>query len=300
MTGFRLKAPLFETCQSLFVHVQGHQVMVWDLHNEEVVTVFDGHTADIRSISCLALPTGIMVCTSSYEVTLLWDAVSGTVLNDLPAARTAVLYRHDSRIRAMLAVKDTIQVWDFNGTAKAAISTLSGHKADVTAIALIVPPSSTSSLRLGRPRLTALSASEDGTMKAWSLDKGECEYTIEGAGQIDTLSVADARFAVSMSGQEKTLKVWDLRSNYRCAFQQSTLSASDGDSIPQLISLAIEDTTPDPTKDGKLVKLWKTARKDKEIFRFFVDEPANYVYIEPRQVLIGSADGSPFFSYKAR
>ncbi|MFV9631948.1 MAG: WD40 repeat domain-containing protein [Methanosarcinales archaeon] len=58
----------------------------------------------------------------------------------------------------------------------------------------------------------AVSASGDGTLKVWDIEKGETVRTLEGhTGWVSAVAVTpDGRFAVSTS-YDRTLNVWDLK-----------------------------------------------------------------------------------------
>jgi len=84
------------------------------------------------------------------------------------------------------------------------LQTLQGHRKNVRAVALFPD---------GR---RAISASDDGTLKLWDLDLGECPPALDRhTDQVNAIALlANGRRVISASG-DHTLKLWDLETG-RC------------------------------------------------------------------------------------
>ncbi|AFZ14017.1 WD40 repeat-containing protein [Crinalium epipsammum PCC 9333] len=148
------------------------------------LSTLTGHNASVIAVAIT--PDGKTAVSGSEDNTLkVWDLQIGTALSILPAWLT--------RIFKILTLKPELHT----GTA---LSTLTGHNNSVQAVA-ITPNGK-----------TAVSGSEDNTLKVWDLQTGTALSTFIGHND-SVIAVAitpDGKTAVSGS-EDNTLKVWDLQ-----------------------------------------------------------------------------------------
>jgi WD40 repeat protein/serine/threonine protein kinase len=183
-------------------------VRVWDVRTGQCLhTLTHG---DIVASVAISANGHIAVSGGWDRAVRVWDLTTGRCQHTLARHRddvTSVALSADGRTAVSGSVDRTVRVW--NVPAGQCQQTLAGggfkltrkrgHTGEVTSVALSAD---------GR---TAVSGSEDKTMRVWDVPSGECRYTLKGEGDIpaDLVAIsADGHTAVSTNYD--AVQVWDL------------------------------------------------------------------------------------------
>lgn len=186
-------------------------IRIWDPATGQEVRRLDGHT---RGVNALQFDDTKLITGSMDKTLRIWNYRTGKCISTLRGHTEGVLSLHfEDTILASGGADQTIRVWNFvDGTC----SILRGHEGWINAV------------RVHSACQTLFSASDDTTMKMWSLKDQTCLRTFAGhVGQIQAicptlLSVSeqdpystnrgncpDEYFTSSLDG---TIKWWDVKS----------------------------------------------------------------------------------------
>ena len=122
-----------------------------------------------------------------------------------------------------------------------ALRTLVGHTSSVDAVA-ITPDG-----------LTAISASNDKTLKIWDIDSGTEVRTLTGQTEsVNAVAIApDGKTAISAS-DDRTLKIWDIESG------TERLTLTGHTSSVTAVAIAPDGKTAISASDDRTLKIWHT------------------------------------------
>ena len=172
------------------------RLIVWDAASgEDLFTFHQGNEYDVTT--CAFSPDGKRIVTGDGENQLkVWDAETGDELETLEGHHepvTCVAWASDGRIVSG-SWDDTVRIWKGGKVT----TTLQGHRADVTGLALNSNAS------------RVVSASEDKTLRIWNVASGALEAILHGhAEPIRCVAISpDDRLIVS--GSNKEIRVWSL------------------------------------------------------------------------------------------
>ena len=170
------------------------RMIIWDAANgADLLTMHQGNEYDVSAIAFS--PDGDKVASGDGENQIkVWDAGTGEVIETLDAhSEPVTCLAFDARGRLISGSwDDTLRLWRDGEDL-----TLSGHEADITALAV--------------HHDQIVSASEDKTLKVWNLDTGKLEHTHRGhADTIRCLAIAPDGERV-YSGSNGSILSWKLR-----------------------------------------------------------------------------------------
>ncbi|MFN6541439.1 MAG: WD40 repeat domain-containing protein [Nostoc sp. EkiNYC01] len=178
---------------------------VWDLHTGKEISTLTGHNDWVRAVAIA--PDGKTAVSGSDDSTLkVWDLQTGKEISTLTGHNhwvSAVAIAPDGKTAVSGSGDNTLKVWDlqtgkeieeikknllkyaiyifklrFNLLKRKEISTLTGHNSGVNAVA-IAPDGK-----------TALSGSEDNTLKVWDLQTAKEISTFIGESSINCCAVS--------------------------------------------------------------------------------------------------------------
>ena len=200
---------------------------VWDLGTGVCLRVLEGHMEWVKSVS--VTPDGRRAVSGSDDNMLrVWDLETGACLHVLEGhtySVQGVSVTPDSRRAVSASRDDTLRVWDLE--TGACLRVLQGHT-NKQAASLSLTISHDDIQLVGQlahgvfglenvsvtpDSQRAVSASDDGTLRVWDLEKGTCLRVLEGhtSGVTGVSVTPDGRRAVSAVGYpDHTLRVWDL------------------------------------------------------------------------------------------
>ena len=143
-------------------------IKVWDIATGEEIRTLEGHTSGIR---CLQFDDSKLISGSIDRTVKIWDWRKGECIATHAVHSAGIVGLHfDSSLLATASMDKTIKIWNFNDSSR---FTLRGHTDWVNAV------------RVDSASRTALSASDDCTVKLWDLDTKACIKTFEGhVGQV--------------------------------------------------------------------------------------------------------------------
>ena len=143
-------------------------IKVWDIATGEEIRTLEGHTSGIR---CLQFDDSKLISGSIDRTVKIWDWRKGECIATHAVHSMGIVGLHfDSSLLATASMDKTIKIWNFTDSSR---FTLRGHTDWVNAV------------RVDSASRTALSASDDCTVKLWDLDTKACIKTFEGhVGQV--------------------------------------------------------------------------------------------------------------------
>ncbi|AOY79923.1 WD40 repeat domain-containing protein [Moorena producens JHB] len=158
-----------------------HTVKVWDLNTGTEIRTLTGHSAPVNSVA--VTPDGTRVISGASDHTVrVWNLATGKEIlrfNGHSAPVNAVAVTPDGKkvVSVSIAKYDSIKVWDVE-TGKEEL-TLKGHGYLVRTVAITFDN-------------RVISASDNGTIKIWSLTNGEMLFSIKhrdevGSGSVQTV-----------------------------------------------------------------------------------------------------------------
>ena len=232
---------------------------VWDLVTGRLSRTLEGHGDEVRGVA-IAVDGQTAVSASGDRTLKVWDVGTGGLLRTLEGHRygvKGVAIGPDGRTAISASDDHTLKVWDV-GTGRL-LRTLEdnqifrlsdllfgvreGHQALVLGVA-IAPD--------GR---TAISASDDNTLKVW--DVGTCRllWTFKGHKEgVNGVAIApDGRTAISAS-DDNTLKVWDLGWGRFLRTLVRTLEGHQNSVIG--VAIAADGRTVVSASDDRTLKVW--------------------------------------------
>ena len=181
---------------------------LWDVATGKEIRPFTGHSETVFSVAIS--PDGRYALSGSEDKTLkLWDVATGKKIRSFNGHKhtaDSVAFSPDGRTALSGSTDKTLKLWDvatkreiWDVATRREIRVLTGHTGMVNSVAF--SPNGQ----------TALSASQDETLKLWDVATGKEIRTFVGHSD-RVFSVAfspDGRSALSGS-EDKTLKLWDL------------------------------------------------------------------------------------------
>lgn len=178
-------------------------VNIWDMETGDCLATLKGHTNQVRSVAIT--PDGNRILSASFDKSVrVWDAKSGQELAKLDGHKVVAnsVNALQDNVHALSSGggDGTLKIW--NLVTNLCVKTIEcGTNQGDTIFSSAV----------NRSGDQALTGHEDGRVRLWSLDSGECKATLKGhTGIVHSVQVLrDGRFAVSGS-KDKTVKVWDL------------------------------------------------------------------------------------------
>lgn len=185
------------------------RLKTWDLETESLGREIDTLADDIRVL--IVGPRGMCLSGHRYGGILLWDIQTGARLGSLEAGEIYTFSRimaDPDEVTAMALTADGLRliagsskgflrIWDM-GTRRC-IHMLHGHLLDVTGI--VIPPGA----------LRGLSASWDGTLKSWALEKDEEAIKLfQGNSMIGSLVLLKDEGEAVWGTDKGELVFWDV------------------------------------------------------------------------------------------
>jgi WD40 repeat protein len=196
-------------------------ITLWDLSNGQTTKTLTGHTGPVTALRFKGADT--LVSGSADQSIRLWKLADGTAIGTIatPAAVTALAVLEDGK-RIVSGSADTmVRVWRPEGDpadknyakepgAWVNLLTLAGHKGPVTALA-----GPAKDVKEAKDKNVVFSASEDGTIRQWTLDPknldaGQQTREINAGGPVVGLAVRPDGLQVASVGGSNLLKLWKV------------------------------------------------------------------------------------------
>ena len=188
-----------------------HTLKVWNLETGELVQTLAGHSGGVYAVALTA--DGQTAISGSYDNTLkVWHLETGELVQTLAGHSggvNAVALTADGQTAISGSGNKTLKVWNQETGVRAVARSLwlriskgkvlAGHSGSVNAVALTADGQ------------TAISGSDDNTLKVWNLETRKLVQTLAGhSGRVRAVALtADGQTAISGSW-DNTLKVWNL------------------------------------------------------------------------------------------
>lgn len=222
----------------------------WDLWTEMAAGIFEGHQCEVRRV--MVDPKSRNVISAAVDGTLrVWDFQTGKTLHIIGQEGAPVTWigiARDGQRSVVGSPQGPLFVQQFDGTVWNQVYLLEGHTDRVNDVLVLMDTR------------FALSASNDGTIKHWDIEKGELVRTLEGhTGPVmRVISSGNDRHAVSVS-EDKTVRVWDLVTGTQIACLRGHTDAVIGLDVCWPLALAISAST-----DATL-RLWTPSEPELEL-----------------------------------
>lgn len=183
-------------------------ICIWDITSGDLVRSFDCG----RIVDSLAVSTDDRrIASGSSDGTIqIWDAISGNCIQRFKADDEVKSIAFSKDGQRVVSGSKTVQIWNAatmnNGKqlCKGNDESTDSHGRTINQIAF-----SNDGQRIA-------SSSNDGTVKIWDADSGECEHTLKDHGVHTSMVVfsPDSRRLASSGGSafDQTLKLWDVDS----------------------------------------------------------------------------------------
>lgn len=169
---------------------------VWDLNTQKEIYTLTGHTGAVTHAA--ALNNGRCATGSLDSTVKVWDLSNGELKCTLQHKGPIKSIKPIGKNFLSASLDSTAVLWDID-TCKA-IFTFSHDKA-IEEIAKFDDK-------------TLFTASDDGTVKIWSLENGTLEGTLTGHnGPVITMLFMNDNTQLATGSQDGTVKIWDLKTN---------------------------------------------------------------------------------------
>lgn len=176
-----------------------HTVRLWDTRTGAQLCVLEGHTWWV--FAAAFSPDGKLLATSGSDGEIkLWDVVRRTELSTIHGSGVTVNALHFSHDGKLLIVGHDNTIWLRSVATGKLVEILRGHANFINDFAVV-------------PKTGLLaSASEDGVVRLWDLEKDLGAMTLEGHSDWawDVAYSPDGRVLAS-SGKDGTVKLWDVQ-----------------------------------------------------------------------------------------
>lgn len=180
---------------------EDNTVKLWDLEKEELITTYQGHTAEVRSVAFS--PDGSKIASASEDNTVkIWEIATGKLLHNLKGHHfwvTSAIFSPDGKKVISYSWDKTIKIWDTEQGNL--LADLKGHTEKVNDIAI-----SPNGKKLA-------SASADSTVKIWETETGKLLMNLAKEHSDEVRSVAfspDGEEIISTSWDNKII-IWDSK-----------------------------------------------------------------------------------------
>jgi WD40 repeat protein len=201
-------------------------IKLWDVVTGECLKTLMGHT---NPVQCVVFhPEGKILASGSWDQTVkIWDADSGACLLTLEGHSDrigSIVFSPDGQTLISSSQDQTIRFWDWHKGE--CFKVLNAHSAGLVAVACspvrvseavaTQGASAFSVSEAGGQRPTGVgqllaSASQDGTIKLWCLNSGECYKSLKGQiGYSGTLVFRQDSRILASSGENGTITLWDV------------------------------------------------------------------------------------------
>ncbi|KAJ1559027.1 hypothetical protein HK405_012288 [Cladochytrium tenue] len=188
-------------------------VRIWSRRSLESIHVLRGHRDAVLSVH---LEDRLLASGSADCSIRVWSVADGrcSVLSGHAAAVHRVTILPRSARLLSCSADGTARLWDL--ATRACLRVFSGHAAAVRGLHVSLPlarkPLASTESRAAAPRL--VTASADGTVRVWDLDRSDCAAVLYGHDCEVRCVAADTLRVVSGSADGRTI-VWDLESGAR-------------------------------------------------------------------------------------
>jgi WD40 repeat protein len=199
-----------------------HTIKLWFVATGECLQTLQEHTQMVWLVS-FSPDRQTLVSASDDGTVRLWSAATGQCLRTLKTHSNWVLsVVFEAKGEQLISGHQDGQIRRWNRVTGTCLNLLKGHTGPVSAVVLL--PSGTDSVRGNRPPLSQLtnserhgqllaSCSDDGTLKLWDLNRGECLRTLWGhQGWVQSLTVSPDGNNLASGSHDHTIKLWDWRS----------------------------------------------------------------------------------------
>ncbi len=177
-------------------------VRIWDANTGQLVRVL-GHPLYPAGSGIAWSPDGRYLATGPDRTVRVWDAAAGRLLRTLPghsAEVRSLAWSPDGRTLASTAGGGdrTIRLWDpLRGEER---GFLDGHEGPVGEVSW------------SPDGKTLASASDDATVRLWSVESGTCLHVLRKAGKVRGLAWSPTGKEFATGGEDRTVQVWDATS----------------------------------------------------------------------------------------
>ncbi|EPY50930.1 F-box/WD repeat protein Pof1 [Schizosaccharomyces cryophilus OY26] len=172
-------------------------VRLWDLTTFRQIGLLEGHSG---GVTCLQFDKCKLISGSMDKTIRIWNYRTGECISTLHGHTDTVLsLSFDSTLLVSGSADHTVKLWHFTGGKRI---TLRGHTGPVN------------SVRIHRELGLVFSASDDCSIKVWSLETNMCLYTFNAhIGPVQSLALTGNRlFSCALDG---TIKQWDIE-KWKC------------------------------------------------------------------------------------
>ncbi|MGI0486567.1 NB-ARC domain-containing protein [Pantanalinema rosaneae CENA516] len=227
-------------------------VRLWDVTTGECLQTCQGHAERVWLVDFH--PQGqTLLSIGSDQVLKLWDVASGRCIRSQHGYSNSVFaIALSSNGEILVSGGEDYQIRLWNMTTGECFQILQGH-ADLVSTLAFVPSGTVTALNSLEQCQSQflLSGSDDGTLKLWDCDRGECLRTFKGHdGWVHSVNISpDGRWCVSGSW-DQTVKLWD------CQTGECLQTWREHSSRVKCVAFSPDGRTVASGSDDQTVRLW--------------------------------------------
>ena len=180
-------------------------VKLWDIKTKQCIKTLTGHQGYINSV--VFNPKSNLLASAGYDATIkLWDANSGECLTTLKGHTNiiwSIAFSPDGSLLASAGSDRTIKLWDVNSCR--CINSLTETSYRIDAIAFSPQGFSPTKEQPKHGGNILASSSQDGLIKLWQLDTGECIKVIRPTRLYESMDITGTK-GLTLA-QKETLEI---------------------------------------------------------------------------------------------
>jgi len=223
----------FCTVSTYLIHKQTDKLIVWNIVTGECSHIFCGHTSDVTGFVAINPETDTpRVLSCSSKETLLWDLVTGNVINHIRVVPSSLFLdpHRENRVAVFFSGTPYFQIWDFGR-----------HRTSPSIVTLQEGDSPVTSLAYFRKRQKLVASYSDRTIRIWNLLSNQCELTLkEDQDIVSTCPIRDHVIVITIDGYCHIWPILPVKISKKVLSQRVASPVTNGVRFVRIVVTSLE------------------------------------------------------------